>query len=303
MANFLTRLVERTWGVAPTVKPAIAPLFAPNSAPILESESLSLVVNEKPRLDQDNNIQTQPNSTSNNIETQSNSATTQPKPSTNREILVSQVPSTPITPHPSSDHFFSSSPITPSPITSSPTNSQTNNPTANNTPAVRDELARNNTDNFNDNFKLEKLPQGQETQNNQSQKTQTVNSIPNQEIQDLPLSTNTEEHLLPVQPSFNLSTTETKTLTNNKSVSSHHPTTPSSLTPHPSPHHPITTSPAQATSSQTEIPTQQTIKVQIGRIEIRAQTPTKPSQSTTRQPQGPRISLDEYLRSHLGGKR
>ncbi|MEM6398645.1 MAG: hypothetical protein AAF757_00210 [Cyanobacteria bacterium P01_D01_bin.116] len=285
MANFLTRLVERTWGVAPTVKPAIAPLFAPDSAPILESESLSLVANEKPRLDQDNHAQTQPSSTSSNIETQLNSATTQPKPHRDREMLVSQVPSTPITSLPLPDNSLNSN------------NSQTNSSTASNTPAVRDELVRNNTDNLNDNFSLdfnlEKLPQRQTAQNHQSQKTQKVNSIPNQEIQYLPLSTNTEEHLLPSQPSFNLSKIETKTLTNNKPVSSHHSTTPSSTT----------TSPPQATSSQTETPTQQTIKVQIGRIEIRAQTPTKPSQSTTPKSQAPRISLDEYLRSHSGGKR
>lgn len=311
MADFLTRLVERTWGVLPVVKPVINPRFSPENLP----EQNSVVgFDIEDNSEQINLTDPQFNSqhkTQKNIspelpaipETEENS---QSFLEVEEEFLTNSN-SAEIQTFSRREEFEHESKISAS-QSSSPaiTNSQINplssqNPTQKLTqkdvPLIKSQIIKSqnfsavNINHVTVNHDSPKLTQNQDNY---------LKSKPEFEQPENDLNSSDEPTFLPAQERVNLLVnSDVKKLQIGKKSESnfshklfHNSAQKASIQP----------SQKQPKSQALEQPVPPTIQVRIGRIEVRANTPPPRTKFPVQSPKRPRLSLDEYLRSNSGGK-
>ena len=308
MADFLTRLVERTWGVAPVVKPVIAPLFSPQNLPEQTVVGLDIEENSEqiglkyPRL---NSTQKSKNispelpavpETEENYQsfleveeeflTKSNSAKIQTfsrREEFERESKISASQS-------------SSSGITNSQINPLSSQNQTQNLTQKDVPLIKSQnFSAVTVNHVNVNHDSRKLTRNQDNY---------LKSKPEIEQPENGFNSSEKPSFLPTHDRVNLlENSDVKKVSQGKSSEANFlPKSPRNKSPthHPQ-EHSIQPSQKQPKSQALEQTVPPTIQVRIGRIEVRANTPPPRKNSPVRSPKPPRLSLDEYLHSNSGG--
>lgn len=307
MADFLTRLVERTWGIKPVVQPVITPLFYPEHLPgktaiKLEIQENSEQINftssrsnsrqKNPKNSPELPVVSEPEQNSQSFREveeefliQNHSADIQT--SSNREASEQSISSAISRPSVNSFSSFNKT----QKFKQKSTQDLTQDFTQKDSPLIQSQNRSDGTVNQSD----RRFPQ--------KSNRNLDNDLDSTSENELTLSG--EPTLLPNQNRVDwLEKHEVKQVESRQFSNSNL----SQKLPIPRPQEPSTqTDQKQQPQKQQKIqaveqPVPPTIKVKIGRIEVRANTSEPRTNSPVQSPKPPRLSLDEYLRSNSGGK-